>query len=117
MITEFDLQEAIAECQGKRNPDASTCIKLAAFYTIRRELFGKTEQDVSESPPMEYVSAAYDTGEPTENVIAYQSGSEFSRLIYGRDPAEVWPVMDELMDTLQLIHRRLYDGVMRQLEK
>ena len=44
MITEKDLQEAIAECQGQRNPNASTCIKLAAFLTIQKELFGKSEQ-------------------------------------------------------------------------
>ena len=44
MITEHDLQAAIAECQGKRNPDASTCIKLAAFYTIRNHLFPETPE-------------------------------------------------------------------------
>ena len=44
MITEKDLQEAIAECQGQRNPTTSTCIKLAAFYTIRRELFGEEKE-------------------------------------------------------------------------
>jgi hypothetical protein len=35
-----DLDTAIAECQGRRNPDAKTCIMLAAFYTIKREMFG-----------------------------------------------------------------------------
>ena len=44
MITEKDLQEAIAECQGERNPNANTCIKLAAFYTIRNELFGNSDK-------------------------------------------------------------------------
>ena len=34
MITEQDLLEAIAECQGQRNPNANTCIKLAAYYII-----------------------------------------------------------------------------------
>ena len=34
MITEQDLLSAIAECQGERNPNANTCIKLAAYYTI-----------------------------------------------------------------------------------
>lgn len=117
MITEHDLQEAIAECQGERNPNANTCIKLAAFYTIRNEMFGNPEQVVSKSattddPP----SYSYNPG-PVENTIDYQSDSEFSRIIDGRDPAEIWPVMDELMDTLMVIHRRLYDGVMRQLQK
>lgn len=113
MITEHDLQEAIAECQGERNPNANTCIKLAAFYTIRNEMFGNPEQVVSESPPPSY---SYDPG-PVENTIGYKSDTDFSRIIDGRDPAEIWPVMDELMDTLMVIHRRLYDGVMRQLQK
>ena len=39
MITEQDLQEAIAECQGERHPNANTCMKLAAFYTIKNELY------------------------------------------------------------------------------
>lgn len=115
MITEHDLQEAIAECQGERNPNANTCIKLAAFYTIRNELFPeKTQLPEENSTPM--FRASYDPG-PVENTIDYQSDTEFSRIIDGRDPAEIWPVMDELMDTLMVIHRRLYDGVMRQLEK
>ena len=47
MITEKDLQEAIAECEGQRNPNANTCIKLAAFYTIRQHMFG--EDQISEA--------------------------------------------------------------------
>ena len=44
MITEKDLQEAIAECQGQRNPNANTCIKLAAYLTIQKEMFGTQEE-------------------------------------------------------------------------
>lgn len=40
MITDQALQEAIAECNGKKNPDANTCMKLAAYYTIRDHLGG-----------------------------------------------------------------------------
>ena len=35
MITERDLIEAIAECEGERDPTAYTCLKLAAFYYLR----------------------------------------------------------------------------------
>ena len=45
MITEKDLQEAIAEGQGQRNPNANTCIKLAAFLTIRKEMFGEVQDE------------------------------------------------------------------------
>lgn len=112
MITEHDLEQAIAECQGERNPNANTCIKLAAFYTIRNELFGKTEQLIETRMP-EYSYAA--APEPVENTIDYFSDTDFSRAIDGRDPADIWPIMDELMSTIQALMPRLYDGVMRKL--
>ena len=36
---EIALDEAIAECQGQRNPDSKTCMMLAAFLTIKKELY------------------------------------------------------------------------------
>lgn len=109
MITEQDLQEAIAECQGQRNPNASTCIKLAAFYTIRRELFGE-EKDAAQFPAYSY--AAQTESEP---IIMNESGSDFARAIDGRPQAEIWPLMDEMMETIHAIHPRLYSAVMDRL--
>lgn len=105
MITKYDLDAAIAECQGKRNPDASTCIKLAAFYTIKREMFGE-EKDAE--PSYSYAPA------PVE-AINYTGDSEFAQAIHGREPGDVWPVVEELMDTLQVLQPRLYYAVMRKL--
>ena len=81
MITETDLQEAIAECQGQRNPNASTCIKLAAFYTIRRELFGE-EKEAGRLP----VSPGYSYAMQTESepMIENDSDSAFAQAINGR---------------------------------
>ena len=114
MITEHDLEQAIAECQGERNPNANTCIKLAAFYTIRNELFGKTEQlgETRMIPEYSYAAAP----EPVENTIDYYSDTDFSRAIDGRNPADIWPVMDELMSTVRTLMPRLYDGVMTRLQ-
>lgn len=106
MITEQDLDQAIAECHGERNPNANTCIKLAAYYTIRNELFGRIE-------PIGYSASA---GPVDTHTIDYESDTEFSRMIHDREPGEVWPVMDELMETIQIIMPRLYDGVMRKLQ-
>ena len=107
MITERDLEQAIAECQGERNPNAQTCIKLAAFYTIKHELFGKAEQ----LPGYSYAAPA-----TVDTQIEYTSDTEFSRMIDGRNPDDVWPVMDELMSTIEVLMPRLYDGVMRKLQ-
>lgn len=105
MIYEKDLDEAIAECQGKRNPDASTCIKLAAFYAIKRELYGR---------PAEY-QPSYSYAPAPSSKIEINSESEFSKLIDGKSQQDIWPILDELMDTLKVLMPRLYDGVMRKL--
>lgn len=108
MITEKDLQEAIAECEGTRNPNANTCIKLAAFYTIRQHMF-PTEQD---EPTYSF------SPNPTpavEGDIYYDGDSDFAQRIDGMAQKDVWPVIDELMDTLRVMMPRLYDGVMMKL--
>lgn len=115
MITEHDLMEAIAECQGERNPNANTCIKLAAFYTIRNELFGKPEQLPVVAENATGYSYAAAPAEPVENSIDYYSDTDFGRAIDGRDPADIWPIIDELVSTIQVIQPRLYDTFMRRL--
>lgn len=107
MITEQDLEQAIAECQGERNPNANTCIKLAAFLTIKNELYGSK----SETPTYSYAAMP----KPIEKPIAYSSDTEFGQAVEGMDYEELLPIMDELMSTLKVVHRRLYDAVMRRL--
>lgn len=116
MITEQDLQAAIAECQGERNPNANTCIKLAAFYTIQHELFGKNEQlepvpKRNELP--EYSYATPPDQKPYE--ISLDSDTEFARVIEGRDPEEIMPLMDEAMSLLQVVYPKCYDAIMNKL--
>ena len=101
MITERDVQEAIAECKGQRNPNANTCIKLAALLTIKREMFGESDREL---PP------AYSYAPPP-----YNSGTEFFDAVKGKDINELLPVFDELMTTIQVLHPRLYDGVMTKI--
>ena len=108
MITERDLQEAIAECEGERNPNANTCLKLAAFYTIRNELFGNQEQ-------FEHSAYSYAPA-PTTNA-GYVSESEFGEIVSGKDIVAVLGVIDELMATLQIINPRLYNSVIRKLNQ
>jgi len=106
VITEKDLQEAIAECEGIRNPNANTCIKLAAFYTIKKELFGGAE-----------IVPAYSYASPPAQAAEYISDTEFGEKVSGMDLADVMPVMDELMTTLAVVNPRLYECVMRKLNQ
>lgn len=111
MITEKDLCEAIAECQGARKPDANTCIKLAAFYIIKNEMYGQQEETSPILPAYSYSAAS----EQVETTIDYYSDTEFSEAIDGRRAADIWPIIDELMSVLQATNPRLYAGVMRKI--
>lgn len=111
MITEQDLQAAIAECQGKRNPDANTCIKLAAFYTIQREMYGEPKQP--EHQP-EYSYAPPPDQKPY--LISLDSDTEFARVIEDREPEEIMPLIDEAMTLLQAVYPACYNAIMKKLE-
>lgn len=111
MITMQDLDEAIAECQGQPHPTANTCIKLAAFLTIKQ--FMNDQENAYEGltavPGFSYSLS------PNLKVISYNSGTPFSEKINGKSSDEVLELMDELMTTLQAINPRLYASVMRKL--
>ena len=107
MITKRDLEAAIAECQGKRDPDSKTCIMLAAFYTIRREMFGEEKQ--TEQSNYSYAPA------PVRNTIEIDSESDFARAVNGKDIDELLPIINELMETLSIIQPRLYYAVLDRL--
>lgn len=106
MITEQDLQAAIAECEGQRNPNANTCIKLAAFYTIRDHLFPQEQDHIAEVGKMVYSGAS----EPE-----YEGKSEFAQAVKGWSVADLMPVVDELMSALSVLNPRLYQSVMRRV--
>lgn len=107
MITLEDLNAAIAECKGERNPNANTCYKLAAYYIILRELYG-------EQPSYSYAPAPV-TAAPEP--VGYLSDTDFGRAIQGKETASVLEVADELMSVVQAIQPRLYDGVLRKLKE
>lgn len=107
MITLEDLKAAIAECEGERNPNANTCIKLAAYYTILNEKQGK--------PPVYSYSA--EPVSPVKETVDYYSETEFGQTIQGKDSTTVMELMDELVTVLQTVNPRLYNGVMSKLRE
>lgn len=97
MISLQDVLEAIEEVEAM--PDTyGKAEKLATFYTLRDAL-----------QPDSYRAA------PAER-IAYKGESDFAQAVAGRDPDEIMPVIDELMDTISIINPRLYNGVMDRLK-
>ena len=97
MITRESLQEAITTCLRDKNPNANTCIKLAAYYTILDHIEKETPQDKS------FLNDG-------------QDDSEFARLIRERSVSDIMPVITVLMEELQIVNPRLYESVIRKIK-
>lgn len=106
MITIDDLKAAIAECEGERNPNANTCMKLSAYYILLREKQDKPVTSGYSSAPAPSVSETVDYSE-----------TEFGHLVQDKPIKDVMAVMDELISVLSAIQPRLYNGVMRKLRE
>lgn len=104
MITENDLIEAIAECQGQRNPSSQTCIKLAAYYTILNNL---QQSDT----PVSHGGYSYSPPN-TENTVEYTSSTDFAKIINGKSATDMWAIVDELMSALMYLNPKLYNDAM-----
>ena len=109
MITLQDLDAAIKECEGQRNPSANTALKLAAYYTIRNELYpdnqpAPIERGYSYDPP------------PAAEVISYESETKFGQAVHGKETAPVMAILDDLMSVLQSAQPRLHRRIVNQID-
>lgn len=103
-----EIEWAISELEGKESSENGYAL-LAALYTCRNELLGL-------SAPQPQIAAYSEAPAPVERLSRY-GDSEFLTAVEGKDPGAAWGVMDELMDTLRAVNGRVYDSVMRQLER
>lgn len=104
-----ELDWAIAELEGQESSE-NRYMLLAALYTCRNQMLGHTRQEPA-------IAAYSEAAAPTSERLGQYGDSDFLLALSGKDPADVWPVMDELMDTLRVVNRRAYDSVMRKLGK
>ena len=114
MIEEKDLKQAITECEAERNPNVHTCMKLAAFYYLFDRMQGPADNPVGPAPAYSFAAGP---SQPAETPILYDSGTEFAEVIAGRDPEDIWPIMDELMGVLENLHPKLYNAVLRKIDE
>jgi hypothetical protein len=104
MFTRAELEDAINELTDGRHT-IQNCEKLAAIYTVLDHLY----------PAEDDFPRGYSGEAPRAETIPRYGDTEFLVAISGRDPRELWSLMDELMTTLAVINPRLYDGVMRKI--
>ncbi len=88
------------------------CVTLSALYSIRDKLLGQS----SKQPQIAAYSEA-PAPVPVRETLDRYGDSDFLRTVEGRDPGAAWAIMDELMETIQVIKPRVYESVMRKLER
>lgn len=91
-----DLEEAPATYQNAE--------KLATFYSLYDHLFVTKE-------PMNRIESI------REVIIGKYGDSEFMRTIEGKKAEAVWSVMDELLQTIQMLQPRLYNATIEKLKE
>lgn len=82
--------------------------KLANLYTIRNQMQKQEPETRSYEPT--YSSAPADPA-----LVEAYGDSDFIVAISGLNQAEVWEIIDDLMDTLRVTNPRVYNGIMRRL--
>ena len=114
MLDKAEIRKEIARLEYEESSYPNYA-KLASLYTIRKQM----QED--EQGTRNIATFAY-SGDPAPAPVTVQpdtvgeyGDSDFLRAVAGKDPARVWPIMDELMDTVLLVKRSVYDSVMRKI--
>lgn len=113
MVDVREIDGAIAEIENSEL--TMTRVKnLAALYVVKNQQLA----DASHSPqkaelqePVRY----YEAAEPSTRDAA--SGSDFLRVMSNVDLTDALNVLDELMSALYVANPKVYNGVMRKLER
>ena len=108
MITEKEVAQAIEQCMQEPVTGNKRAV-LADLIIIQDYLFGEPTraQEVPQIPvPMQSYSAP-----PMEQVEIYvetNGDSEFLKAVDGRKAERVWPLINELVEAVKILHPRMY---------
>ena len=113
MLDKAEIRAAIAKLEFDES-SYSNYAKLASLYVIRDKM-----QEEERGDGGRYVGSysgvpAPMAAEPA--TVGEYGDSEFLLAVAGKDPAKAWAVVDELMDTLSLVNRRVYDSMLRKIK-
>lgn len=119
MLDKAEIRKEIARLEYEESSYHNYAM-LADLYVIRQQMQEDeqgsrcTRLHAYSGDPAPAVQAAASQAAVPQTVGSY-GDSDFLRAVEGKDPSRVWTIMDELMDTLLLVNRRVYDSVMRKI--
>lgn len=94
MISKRELEQAIRECENGR-VSYQNCEKLATFYTLYDHLYAEyPQEEVMDQPRVQ---------------------SKILEMAGDKDAVQVWALVDELVDAVQVLNPKLYQNFITKL--
>lgn len=112
MLDEAEIRKEIARLEYEESSYPNYA-KLADLYTISDRMSGGTRRTRIESG---YSGVAMPTP-ATAPLVGEYGDSDFLKNIAGKEPSQAWGIMDELMDTLALVNKKVYDSVLQKIKR
>ena len=107
MITEKDVLNAIDECM--QDPiTGNKRAALAQLFVIHDHRFGEPTRAQEAPQPMPMQSYSAPPMEQVETIVETNGDSEFLKVVDGRKAERVWPLINELVETVKILHPRMY---------
>lgn len=107
MFTRAELEDAVNQLMDGHH-SIQNCEKLAAIYTVLDHL---------EQPKQLDYGYSYDNKVEAETVIGNYGDSRFLQRIIGKPTADVWHLIDELVDALRVLNPRLINNFFSKLDE
>lgn len=113
MLDESEIRKEIARLEYEESSYPNYA-KLANLYVIR----DKMQEALRDDGPR-YASSYSGTAAPAPvlSAIGEYGDSDFLLAISGKDPRNVWPIIDELMDTLSVVNVKAYNSIMGKITR
>jgi hypothetical protein len=116
MLDKAEIRKEIARLEYEESSYHNYAM-LADLYVIRKQM--QEDEQGSRGTRLHAYS-----GDPAPAVqaaapqtVGSYGDSDFLRAIEGKKPSTVWPIMDELMDTLAVVNARVYNSVMQKIKR
>ncbi len=105
MFKKAELLDAINELEGAKH-SIQNCEKLAAIYTVLDHLY-PVEQPI----PIIQESYSRDSG-----TVRVEGNSDFMMAINGKPNDKIWPLINEFVETVNVLNPRLYSNFLTKLQ-
>ena len=108
MFTKAELVDAINEIEGGKH-SIQNCERLAAIYTVLDHLY---DEPTIKKPDLGY---SYDNNINIETIIGNYGDSEFYKAISGKPSKEIWKLINELVEAVDVFNPRLVNNFYNKL--